>query len=105
MRLGQGVVFPIISMINFIIISYSLTSVGDVMPLEYYIPIVVSVLVLSLVAIGNMFRHRQMGTDHTMVYENNPEMVKTLLALLSQEKDAVDERITYHKSVLKKHED
>lgn len=103
MRTGQTVFFPVMGMINFIIISYSLTEIGEILPIEYYIPIVVIVLVLSLIAIGSIFRKNQHSTDTTMIYENNPEFIRDMEALMSGDPSKIKARQDYHREVLKRH--
>ena len=92
MRMGQSVVFPIIAMVNFIIISYSLTSIGDVLPMRFYVPTVIASLVCVLILIGNVFRHRQQSTDYELAYERNYEMLRDIHALLSQDPDEIAAR-------------
>ena len=48
-RLGQSVIFPVLSMINFLIISYSLTTIKDVIPIYIYIPIFAIILISILI--------------------------------------------------------
>lgn len=101
LRQGQSVIFPIVSLVNFIIISYSLTNITNLIPFRFYIPIVVITMIVSLIVIGNVFRKKQQSTDFALSYEQNTELVRTLDAILSQDKDKINERIVYHKKILK----
>jgi len=103
MRIGQSVFFPIMAMINFIIISYSLTDISNIVPMEYYVPIVISTLVISLILIGSVFRKRQHATDVTIAYENNPEFIRDMEALMSGDPDKIKARQDYHNEVLRRH--
>ena len=104
MRMGQSVVFPVLAMINFIIISYSLTDIASIMPMEMYVPIVISALILLLIAIGGIFRRKQQSTDYTVAYENNPEFIKDMNAMLSGDPKLIKERLDRHQEILKKHQ-
>lgn len=103
MRMGQAVIFPIISMINFIIISYSLTDIGSMISMQIYMPTVIITMVIVLIVIGSMFRKKQQATDISVVYENNVEFIKDMDALMSGDKTKINARQEYHKKVLKRH--
>lgn len=103
LRMGQAVIFPIIAMVNFMIISYSLTTVDEFIPIHFYIPIVISLLLVALVVVGNTFRHRQQSTDFTLTYENNVELIKTLNAIMSGNQFDIQNRIKYHNDILMRH--
>lgn len=99
MRVGQTVVFPVISMVNFIIISHSLTSLGMI-PSYLYVPLFISAMATALVVIGHFFRKTQQSTEFELIYEKNTEMIKTLDAILSQDPQKIKERMDYHKRII-----
>jgi general stress protein CsbA len=103
MRIGQSVFFPVMGMINFIIISYSLTDISKYVSMEYYVPIVIIGLVTGLIGIGSMFRKKQQSTDFTISYENNPEFIRDMDALMSGDPSKIKARQEYHHKVLKRH--
>lgn len=104
MRIGQSVVFPVLAMINFIIISYSLTDISKMVSMEIYIPAVIAGMALVLIAIGGVFRRKQQSTDFTVAYENNPEFIKDMDALMSGDPSKIKARQDYHHDVLKRHQ-
>lgn len=101
LRLGQVVVFPVLSMINFLIISYSLTDIQNYLPIEIWIPVVGITLVLLLVGIGSVFKKTQMTTEVNENFFRQTNLVKTLRMILeSKDEKEIQEWI----EELKKHE-
>lgn len=87
MRQGQNIIFPLISMTNFIIIASSLTTILELIPLWLFIILFVGLIISALVVIGYFFRKIQQPTDFKLFYEKNTEEANTnkliLQALLS----------------------
>ena len=104
MRLGQSVVFPVLSMINFIIISYSLTTIKDVIPIHFYIPIFAVVLISMLMVIGSIFHNKQQSTDFNMNFRKQTHLIKSIRLMLESQLNKTPETETWIKE-LKKMED
>ncbi len=104
MRLGQSVVFPVLSMINFIIISYSLTTIKDVIPIHFYIPIFTVVLISMLMVIGSIFHNKQQSTDFNMNFRKQTHLIKSIRLMLESQLNKTPETETWIKE-LKKMED
>jgi hypothetical protein len=104
MRLGQAVVFPVLSMINFIIISYSLTTIKDVIPIHFYIPIFAVVLISMLMVIGSIFHNKQQSTDFNMNFRKQTHLIKSIRLMLESQLNKTPETETWIKE-LKKMED
>ncbi len=104
MRLGQAVVFPVLSMINFIIISYSLTTIKDVIPIHFYIPIFAIVLISMLMVIGSIFHNKQQSTDFNMNFRKQTHLIKSIRLMLESQLNKTPETETWIKE-LKKMED
>lgn len=90
-RLGQSVVFPIISMINFIIISYSLTTIKDVIPIHLYIPIFAAVLISILMVVGSIFHNKQQTTDFNMNFSRQTNLIKSIRLMLESQLNKTQE--------------
>jgi len=103
-RLGQAVVFPVISMINFIIISYSLTTIKDVIPIHFYIPIFAVVLISMLMVIGSVFHSKQQSTDFNMNFRKQTHLIKSIRLMLESQLNKTPETEMWVKE-LKKMED
>lgn len=103
-RLGQAVVFPIISMINFIIISYSLTTIKDVIPIHIYIPIFAVILISMLMMIGSIFHNKQQSTDFNMNFRKQTNLIKSIRLMLESQSSKTPETETWINE-LKKMED
>ena len=103
-RLGQSVVFPVLSMINFIIISYSLTTIKDVIPIHFYIPIFAVVLISMLMVIGSIFHNKQQSTDFNMNFRKQTHLIKSIRLMLESQLNKTPETETWIKE-LKKMED
>ncbi len=103
-RLGQSVVFPVISMINFIIITYSLTTIKDVIPIHFYIPIFAVVLISMLMVIGSIFHNKQQSTDFNMNFSRQTNLIKSIRLMLESQSNKTSETETWIKE-LKKMED
>ena len=104
LRLGQSVVFPVLSMINFIIISYSLTTIKDVIPIHFYIPIFAVVLISMLMVIGSIFHNKQQSTDFNMNFKKQTHLIKSIRLMLESQSNKTPETETWIKE-LKKMED
>ena len=104
MRLGQSVVFPVLSMINFIIISYSLTTIKDVVPIHFYIPIFAVALISMLMVIGSIFHNKQQSTDFNMNFRKQTHLIKSIRLMLESQLNKTPETETWVKE-LKKMED
>lgn len=86
LRIGQVTIFPLLSMINLIIITYSLTDITKHLPFHVYAPLLVIVLVMAFIIIGKFFKGRQLSTDQNEIFRKQTELIKTLrLILESQE--------------------
>jgi hypothetical protein len=103
-RLGQAVVFPVISMVNFIIISYSLTTIKDIIPIHFYIPIFAVVLISMLMVIGSVFHNKQQSTDFNMNFRKQTHLIKSIRLMLESQLNKTPETETWVKE-LKKMED
>jgi len=104
LRLGQSVVFPVLSMINFIIISYSLTTIKDVIPIYVYIPIFAAVLISVLMIIGGIFHSKQQSTDFNMNFRKQTSLIKSIRLMLESQSNKNPETETWINE-LKKMED
>lgn len=100
-RLGQAVVFPVISMINFIIISYSLTTIKDVIPIYLYIPIFSIVLISMLMMIGSIFHNKQQSTDFNMNFRKQTHLIKSIRLMLESQSNKTPETETWIKELKK----
>ena len=103
-RLGQAVVFPVLSMINFIIISYSLTTIKDIIPIHFYIPIFAVALISMLMVIGSIFHNKQQSTDFNMNFRKQTSLIKSIRLMLESQPNKTPETETWIKE-LKKMED
>ena len=103
-RLGQAVIFPVIAMVNFIIISYSLTTIKDVIPIYVYIPIFAAVLITMLMIIGGIFHNKQQSTDFNMNFRKQTSLIKSIRLMLESQSNITPETETWIKE-LKKMED
>ena len=103
-RLGQAVVFPVLSMINFIIISYSLTAIKDVIPIHFYIPIFAVALISMLMVIGSIFHSKQQSTDFNMNFRKQTHLIKSIRLMLESQLNKTPETEMWVKE-LKKMED
>ena len=100
-RLGQAVVFPVISMINFIIISYSLTTIKDIIPIHFYIPIFAIVLISMLMVIGSVFHNKQQSTDFNMNFRKQTHLIKSIRLMLESQLNKTPETETWIKELKK----
>ena len=100
-RLGQAVVFPVISMVNFIIISYSLTMIKDVIPIHFYIPIFAIVLISMLMVIGSIFHNKQQSTDFNMNFRKQTHLIKSIRLMLESQSNKTPETETWIKELEK----
>ena len=103
-RLGQAVVFPVISMINFIIISYSLTMIKDVIPIHFYIPIFAVVLISMLMMVGSIFHSKQQSTDFNMNFRKQTHLIKSIRLMLESQLNKTPETETWIKELKKMEE-
>ncbi len=101
MRLGQSIVFPIISMINFIIISYSLTTIKDIIPIHIYIPIFAICLISVLMIIGNIFHNKQQSTDFNMNFKKQTNLIKSIRLILESQANKTSETKSWIKELEK----
>ena len=101
MRLGQSVVFPVLSMINFIIISYSLTTIKDIIPIHFYIPIFAIVLISMLMVIGSVFHNKQQSTDFNMNFRKQTHLIKSIRLMLESQLNKTPETETWIKELKK----
>lgn len=102
LRIGQSVIFPVLAMVNFVIISYSLTPIADVIPIYLYMPLVIISVIMLLIVVGNQFRHKQQPTDFTLAYEKNIPFVRFALVMLKSQPITPEtlEMIKYHEDIL-----
>jgi len=100
-RLGQAVVFPVLSMINFIIISYSLTTIKDIIPIHFYIPIFAIVLISMLMVIGSVFHNKQQSTDFNMNFRKQTHLIKSIRLMLESQLNKTPETETWIKELKK----
>ena len=100
-RLGQAVVFPVLSMINFIIISYSLTTIKDIIPIHFYIPIFAVVLISMLMVIGSVFHNKQQSTDFNMNFRKQTHLIKSIRLMLESQLNKTPETETWIKELKK----
>ena len=105
MRLGQAVIFPVIAMVNFIIISYSLTSIKDVLPIHFYIPIFAVALVSLLVVVGSIFHSKQQSTDFNMNFRKQTNLIKSIRLMLESQSNKTPETETWIKELKKMEEE
>ena len=98
-RLGQAVVFPVLSMINFIIISYSLTTIKDVIPIHFYIPIFAVALISMLMVIGSIFHNKQQSTDFNMNFRKQTNLIKSIRLMLESQLNKTPEAETWIKEL------
>ena len=101
MRLGQSVIFPVLSMINFLIISYSLTTIKDVIPIYVYIPIFAIILISILMIIGNLFRNKQQSTDFNMNFSKQTSLIKSIRLMLESQPNKTPETKSWIKELEK----
>ena len=104
MRLGQAAVFPVLSMINFIIISYTLTTIKDVLPIHFYIPIFAVALISMLIIIGSIFHSKQHSTDFNLNFTKQTSLIKSIRLMLESQSNKTPETEVWIKE-LKKMED
>ena len=100
-RLGQAIVFPVISMVNFIIISYSLTMIKDVIPIHFYIPVFAIVLISMLMVIGSIFHNKQQSTDFNMNFRKQTYLIKSIRLMLESQSNKTPETETWIKELEK----
>ena len=100
-RLGQAVVFPVISMVNFIIISYSLTTIKEVIPIHFYIPIFAVALISILMIIGSIFHNKQQSTDFNMNFRRQTYLIKSIRLMLEAQLNKTSETETWIKELKK----
>lgn len=84
-RFGMGIVFPIISMINFIIISFTLLNLESVIKIEYYVPLVAISIVMSLLSVGQIFHKFQVETDQKLLFVKQKYMIKCFRLMLENQ--------------------
>ncbi len=101
MRLGQAVIFTIISMTNFIIISYSLTMIKDFIPIHIYIPIFAVALISILMVIGSIFHNKQQSTDFNMNFSRQTNLIKSIRLMLESQSNKTPETETWIKELEK----
>ena len=101
MRLGQSVIFPILSMINFLIISYSLTTIKDIVPMYVYIPIFAIILISILMIIGNIFHNKQQSTDFNMNFSKQTSLIKSIRLMLESQPNKTSETKAWIKELEK----
>ncbi len=104
-------VFPILSLVNFIIISHSLTDIKDVISIHMFGILFGALLLVVLTVIGVIFKKYQHETDLTVCYENNTSQLRfNLFVLQSIAKhdiynDKIKDEIEYIKKLLNKTKD
>lgn len=69
-------------MVNFVIITYSLTGIKDQISLEIYVPIILFIVILTSILTGKHFKKIQLGTDTNELFKHSPDLVKTLRLIL-----------------------
>ena len=100
-RLGQSVIFPVLSMINFLIISYSLTTIKDIIPIYVYIPIFAIILISILMIIGNIFHNKQQSTDFNMNFSKQTSLIKSIRLMLESQPNKTSETEAWIKELEK----
>jgi hypothetical protein len=92
-RVGQVAIYGVLTMINFVIISHTLTVVKYIIPLSVWVPLVMLGVILTSIIVGKQFKKIQLGTDSNEVFRHSPELMKTLrLILEGQEKTVQKEK-------------
>jgi len=86
-RVGQVAIYGILTMINFVIISHTLTVVKYYIPLSVYVPMILIAVVLLAIMTGKYFKKIQLGTDSNEVFRHSPELVRTLRLILEGQEE------------------
>ena len=100
-RLGQSVIFFFFSIINFLIISYSLTTIKDIIPIYIYIPIFAIILISILMIIGNIFHNKQQSTDFNMNFSKQTSLIKSIRLMLESQPNKTSETKAWIKELEK----
>ena len=108
-RFGMVVLAPLLSISNFVLLSYNFTKISDILPLRYFAPAFIAIFIVSVILVGKTFRKHQLSTDSALAYEQNKEDLKTNLLILeclavmhhNDLRPRLDERISYLKGILK----
>ena len=82
-----------IGLANFLILVYNFTPAKDIISFEIFVPITLAVFLLIFTYSGQLFRNKQMATDHDLGFERNPAMAKVLRIILEQQELKTDEII------------
>jgi 2-polyprenyl-3-methyl-5-hydroxy-6-metoxy-1,4-benzoquinol methylase len=77
LRQGYGQFGFLLGIVNFIILTHSLTSIGETIPMWLFAIIVVSIMLFCLSIIGAMFRKKQMSTDIDQAFFRSVESCRT----------------------------
>ena len=107
-RFGMAVLGPLLTVSNFVLLSYNFTGLNDILPLRYFAPVFVIVFVVSVIVVGKMFRKHQLSTDSSLAFEQNKEDAKNNLLILeclavmhqNDLRPKLDERIKYLKKIV-----
>lgn len=92
-RVGQVAIYGIMTMINFVIISHTLTIVKYHIPLSVWVPLVMVGVIIISIFIGKHFKKIQLGTDTNELFRHSPELLYTLrLILEGQEPNIIKEK-------------
>ncbi len=102
MRFGQGIVFPIISMINFLIISINLTTILKIFLLWLFIIMFIFLISFALIFIGYLFRKFQLPIDFKLGYERSIEGAKTDRIILDGILTIIDKSSSVYPELMKR---
>jgi len=72
MRFGMSQFAVVIGITNFLLISYNLTVIKDYIEFHWYALISANFFIISLIVIGKLFRVKQMSTDNTLAFAQQP---------------------------------
>lgn len=81
MRVGAATISPILSMSNFLMLSY--LTINELIPIWIFAPMFVISVALALVLVGNRFRKIQTSTDINMQYEKSSDWAKTQVVMMN----------------------
>ncbi len=81
-RVGQVAIYGIITMVNFVIITHTLTIVKYIIPLSVWVPLIMLAVIITSIIVGKHFKKIQLGTDTNELFRHSPELLKTLRLIL-----------------------
>jgi len=89
-RIGQVAIYGILTLVNFVVITFSLTDIKDQIPLFLYVPIILSLVVIASIFTGKHFKKIQLKTDSNEIFRHSPELIKTLRLVLEGQDKTVE---------------